>query len=194
MDYVAFGRTGLRVSRLGLGTMSFGGDADLAESRAIYARAMDAGIDFVDCADVYAKGRAEEIVGELVAPMRDRIVLATKAYFPTGEGPNDRGSSRLHLMRAAEASLRRLRTDRIDVFYLHRFDDATPLEETLRALEDLVRSGKVLYVAASNFAAWQLARAIGIAERSGFAKLCAIQPMYNLLKRQDTEEENPCSL
>jgi aryl-alcohol dehydrogenase-like predicted oxidoreductase len=183
MQYVAFGGTGLRVSRLGLGTMSFGGEADLAVSRAIFARALDAGINFVDCADVYSKGRAEEICGELVAPMRDRIVLATKAYFPTGEGPNERGSSRHHLVRAVEASLLRLRTDRIDVFYLHRFDEGTPLEETLRAVEGLVRSGKILYPAASNFAAWQLARAIGIEERLGFARLTAIQPMYNLLKR-----------
>lgn len=183
MEQVSFGRTGMRISRLGLGTMSFGSDADPATSRAIFERARDAGVTFFDCADVYAKGRSEEILGRLVAGCRDEVVLATKAYFPTGDGPNDRGGSRYHLVRACEASLRRLETDRIDVFYLHRFDEATPLEETLRAVEQLVREGKVLYPAVSNFAAWQAARALGLAERHGWTPIAATQPMYNLVKR-----------
>lgn len=183
MEQVFFGRTGMKVSRLGLGTMSFGGDADRDTSRALFARARDAGVTLFDCADVYAKGASEAILGELIAGCRDEVVLTTKAYFPTGDGPNARGSSRYHLERAVEASLKRLRTDRIDVFFLHRFDEDTPLEESLRGLERLVVSGKILFPAASNFAAWQVARALGVAERHGWAPLTAIQPMYNLVKR-----------
>jgi aryl-alcohol dehydrogenase-like predicted oxidoreductase len=192
--YVPFGRTGVRVSRLGLGTMSFGTDTDVATSAAMFARARDRGINLIDTADVYGKGRSEEIVGELIASCRDQIVLATKAYFPIGDGPNDRGSSAYHLVRAVEASLRRLRTDRIDVFYLHRFDDGTPLEESLRAVVLLVTGGKILYPAASNFAAWQVARALGYAELRGAARIAAIQPMYNLVKRTAEIELFPMAL
>jgi aryl-alcohol dehydrogenase-like predicted oxidoreductase len=178
------GQTGVKVSRIALGTMSFGGDADEATAAAIWRSARDAGVNLVDTADVYNAGRAEQIVGRLMHHERDQIVLATKAYFPTGNGPNDRGASRYHLVRAVEASLRRLDTDRIDVFYLHRFDDVTGLGETLRAVEDLVRSGKILYPACSNFAAWQVAHALGLQRLHGWAPLVAIQPMYNLVKRQ----------
>jgi len=191
MEYRFLGRTGVKVSKLGFGTMSFGADADEAESQTLFARCRDAGINFFDCADVYAKGRSEEILGRLVASCRDEIVLTTKAYFPTSEDPNARGSSRFHLVRAVEASLRRLGTDRIDVFFLHRHDDMTPLEETLRALETLVQQGKILYPAVSNFAAWQTAKALGIAERLGLSPVVAIQPMYNLLKRQAEVEILP---
>jgi aryl-alcohol dehydrogenase-like predicted oxidoreductase len=177
------GRTGVKVSRIALGTMSFGGDADEATAGQIWRAARDAGINFVDTADVYNEGRSEEIVGRLMKGERDEIVLATKAYFPTGPGPNARGSSRYHLVRAVEASLRRLQTDRIDLFYLHRFDDVTELGETLRAVDDLVRAGKILYPACSNFAAWQVAHALGLERAAGFAPLVAIQPMYNLVKR-----------
>jgi len=177
------GRTGVKVSQLALGTMSFGGDADEATSAAIWRAARDAGINLVDTADVYNAGRSEEIVGRLMAGERDEIVLATKAYFPTGKDANARGSSRYHLVRAVEASLRRLGTDRIDLFYLHRWDDMTVIDETLRAVEDLVRAGKVLYPACSNFAAWQVAHALGVARLEGFAPIVAIQPMYNLVKR-----------
>ena len=183
MDHAFLGGTGVKVSRLALGTMTFGGDADLETSRAIYRRAREAGIDHVDTADVYNKGRTEEIVGELVGPERDRIVLATKAYFPAGAGPNDRGSSRYHLVRSLEGSLKRLRTDRVDLFYLHRFDERTDLEESLRALDHLVARGLVLYPAVSNFAAWQVTKALGVSALHGLAKLVAIQPMYNLAKR-----------
>ena len=173
----------MKVSSLGLGTMSFGGDADHDTSRALFTRARDAGVTLFDCADVYAKGASETILGELIADCRDEVVLTTKAYFPTGDGPNARGSSRYHLERALEASLKRLRTDRVDVFFLHRFDEDTPLEESLRGLERLVSSGKILYPAASNFAAWQVARALGVSEGQGWARMSAIQPMYNLVKR-----------
>lgn len=183
MEQVLFGRTGMKISALGFGTMSFGGDADESTSEALYAAARDAGVTFFDCADVYQKGVAEEILGALVAPHRDDVVLATKAYFPMGDAPNDRGASRYHLERAVEASLTRLATDRIDVFFLHRFDEATPLEESLRAVERLVQAGKILYPAVSNYAAWQVEKALGVQARNGWAPLAAIQPMYNLVKR-----------
>ena len=178
------GRTGVKVSRIALGAMAFGGDADEAAATRIYRAARDKGVNLVDTADVYNDGRSEEIVGRLIASERDQIVLATKAYFPMSKDPNARGSSRYHLVRAVEASLARLATDRIDVFYLHRFDDATDLGETLRAVDDLVRAGKILYPACSNFAAWQIAHALGVATARGFAPLVAVQPMYNLVKRQ----------
>jgi aryl-alcohol dehydrogenase-like predicted oxidoreductase len=178
------GKTGVKVSRIALGTMSFGGDADEETSAALWRAARDAGVNHFDTADVYNEGRSEEILGRLMRGERDRIVLATKAHFATGEGPNDRGSSRYHLVRAVEASLRRLGTDRIDLYYLHRFDDVADLGESLRALEDLVRAGKIVYPACSNFAAWQVAQALGIQALHGWAPLVAIQPMYNLVKRQ----------
>lgn len=183
MEHTWLGRTGVRISRLAMGTMSFGGDADEATSAALYGAARDAGINFFDCANVYAGGRSEQILGELVGGHRDEVVLATKAYFPTGAGPNARGSSRFHLVRAVETSLRRLGTDRIDLFFLHRWDDATAPDETLRAVEDLVRQGKVLYPAASNFSAWQTMKALGLAGQHGWQPLVAVQPMYNLAKR-----------
>lgn len=191
MDYVFLGKTGVKVSRLAFGTMSFGGDADEATSAKLFARCLDAGINVFDCANVYSKGRAEEILGGLVRGRRDELVLTTKAFFPMGTGPNDRGSSRYHLVRSVEASLRRLGTDRIDVFFLHRFDEATALEESLRAVEDLVRQGKILYPAVSNFAAWQVMKALGIAEAKGFAPLVCIQPQYSLAKRQAEVELLP---
>ena len=178
------GNTGVKISRVALGTMMFGGDADDATAAAIWRAARDAGINLFDCADVYNDGRSEEVLGRLMRSERDQIVVATKAYFPMGKGPNDRGSSRYHLVRSVEGSLRRLATDRIDLYYLHRFDDVTALDETLRGLEDLVRAGKIVYPACSNFAAWQVAHALGIQRLHGWAPLVAIQPMYNLVKRQ----------
>jgi aryl-alcohol dehydrogenase-like predicted oxidoreductase len=191
MEQTFLAGTGVRISQLGFGTMSFGGDADADTARAMFGRCRDAGINFFDCADVYAGGRSEELLGALAADCRDELVIASKAYFPTGRGPNDRGSSRYHLVRAVEASLRRLGTDRIDLYFLHRFDDETDLEETLRGLELLVQQGKILYPAVSNFAAWQTARAVGIAERHGWAPIVCAQPMYNLLKRQAEVEILP---
>lgn len=191
MDQVFLGKTGIKIGRLALGTMTFGGDADRDASRAIYRRAREAGVDHLDTADVYNKGVTEQIVGELIAGERDQIVLASKCYFPTGPGPNDRGTSRYHLVRAVEASLRRLRTDRIDLYYLHRFDERTDLEVTLRAIEHLVQSGKVLHLGISNFAAWQTAKALGIARALSLSPAVAIQPMYNLAKRQAEVELLP---
>jgi aryl-alcohol dehydrogenase-like predicted oxidoreductase len=191
MDYRFLGKTGVRVSKLGLGTMTFGREADRTESAALFAKCREAGINLFDCANVYAEGASEEILGQLITTCRNEVVLCTKAYFPMGRDVNARGTSRYHLVRAVEASLQRLKTDRIDVFYLHRFDDSTSLEESLRGLEHLVQSGKVLYPAVSNFAAWQVARALGVAERLGFAPLVAVQPMYNLVKRQAESEILP---
>ncbi len=189
MQHRFLGRTGVRVSSLGLGTMSFGKD-DAVDAQ-MFAMARDAGVDLFDCADVYNAGAAEVSLGKLVAPCRDRVVLTTKAYFPMGPDGNDRGTSRYHLVRAVEASLRRLGTDRIDLFFLHRFDEVTALDETLRAVEQLVTSGKILYPAVSNFAAWQTARALGLAERHGWQPLVCVQPMYNLAKRQVETEILP---
>jgi aryl-alcohol dehydrogenase-like predicted oxidoreductase len=191
MEYAFVGTTGMRVSRLAFGTMTFGGDADLEASRDLFHRCLDAGIDHFDTADVYNAGRSEEILGQLMQGHRERLVIATKAYFPSGEGPNDRGSSRRHLVDALEGSLRRLRTDRVELFYLHRFDDATDLEQTLRAVEQLVAQGKVLHPAVSNFAAWQVVEALGVQALRGWAPLVALQPMYNLTKRQAEVELLP---
>jgi aryl-alcohol dehydrogenase-like predicted oxidoreductase len=140
---------------------------------------------------VYSFGKAEEILGRLIASERDEVVITSKVYFPTGSGENARGSSRYHILRAVEASLRRLSTDRLDIYFLHRFDDFTDLEESLRALDDLVRQGKILYPAVSNFAAWQVEKALGIAARESLARLVCIQPMYNLVKRQAEVELLP---
>ncbi len=191
METRFLGRTGVRVSRLVLGTMTFGREADEVESRAMYAACRDAGVQTFDCANVYAGGESERILGRLVAAERDQLVLTTKAYFPTGRGPNARGTSRYHLVRAVEASLKRLGTDRVDVLFLHRWDARTHLEETLRAVEHLVRQGKVLYPAVSNFSAWQTMKALALADRRGFQPVVAMQPMYNLVKRQAEVELLP---
>lgn len=181
--------TGVQVSSLALGTMGFGSDREA--DAAMYAAARDAGINFFDCADVYDGGASERSLGELVRDDRDQIVLCTKAYFPTGPGPNDRGSSRYHLVRAVEASLQRLQTDRIDLFFLHRFDDHASLERTLRAVDHLVAQGKILYVGLSNVAAWQAQMALGTAALHGLEGIVALQPMYNLAKRQAESEILP---
>ena len=191
MEFRPLGRTGVKVSQLCFGTMSFGGDADERASADMYRACRDAGINFFDTADQYTKGRSEEILGGLVRGERDSLVLATKCFNPTGDDVNARGSSRRHVSRAVEASLKRLGTDRVEVLYLHHYDKRTPLEEQMRALEDLVRSGKVLYPAISNFAAWQAQQALGVQERAGWARLQAMQPMYNLVKRQAEVELLP---
>jgi aryl-alcohol dehydrogenase-like predicted oxidoreductase len=184
MDFRALGRTGVRVSQLCFGTMSFGGDADEAMSSQMYRACREAGINFFDTADQYNKGRSEEILGELARGHREELVLATKCFNPTGADVNARGNSRRHVTRALEASLRRLQTDRVEILYLHQQDVHTPLEESMRALEDLVRAGKVLYPALSNHAAWQTQLALGLQAQQGWARLQVIQPMYNLVKRQ----------
>jgi len=191
MDYRVLGNTGVKVSPLCFGTMSFGGEADEATSAAMYRRCRERGINFFDCANVYEKGRSEEILGRLIAGERDEVIITSKAYFPTGPDVNARGAHRRHLMRAVEDSLRRLGTDTIDVYFIHRFDDSTPLEETLRALDDLVSQGKILYPGASNFAAWQVAKALGLAALHGWARFEVLEPMYNLVKRQAEVEILP---
>ncbi|MCB0032246.1 MAG: aldo/keto reductase, partial [Anaerolineales bacterium] len=169
MRYKLLGRSGVRVSELCFGTMSFGGDADEETSAAMFRRCLDAGVNFFDTADVYSGGRSEEILGRLSKALRDDLVITSKFYGPTGPGLNDKGASRRHIQLAVEGSLRRLQTDRIDVYFIHNFDYDTPLEETLRGLDDLVRAGKILYPAASNYAAWQVMKALGLAALHGWA-------------------------
>ena len=191
MQYKNLGKTGVKVSSLCFGTMTFGWGADQKTSAALFHRCRDVGINFFDCANVYAGGRSEEILGALIADCRDEIVLTTKFYGKTGEDVNARGASRYHIRQAVEASLRRLNTDRIDVYFVHHFPAETPLEDLLRALDDLVSEGKILYPAASNFAAWQVAKALGISAARNFARFEVIQPMYNLVKRQAEVEILP---
>jgi aryl-alcohol dehydrogenase-like predicted oxidoreductase len=191
LRYSFLADTGVQVSSLALGTMTFGGAADAKTSRAIFDRCREVGINLFDCANVYEKGLSEEILGDLVADCRDEVLVTSKAFFPMGEDPNAQGASRRHLRQAVEGSLRRLQTDRIDLYFVHRFDGKTALEETLRALDDLVRDGKIVYTAASNFAAWQVEKALGISALRGFVRLKAVQPMYNLVKRQAEVEILP---
>jgi aryl-alcohol dehydrogenase-like predicted oxidoreductase len=191
MDYKWLGRTGVKVSSLCFGTMSFGGDADEAESTKMYRAVRELGINFFDCADAYSKGRAEEILGRLMKNERDALVIASKCFLPMVEDINARGANRRYIARAVEASLKRLGTDRLDVYFLHRWDPMTPLEETLRALEKLVSDGKVLYLGASNYAAWQIAKGLGIAAKNGWPRFDVIEPMYNLVKRQAEAEILP---
>ncbi len=191
MEYRLLGNTGVMVSPLCFGTMSFGGDADEKTSSEMFHSCREKGINFFDCANVYQKGLAEEILGRLIKGCRAEVIITSKVYFPMGEDLNARGGSRRHIVHAVEESLKRLATDRIDIYFLHRFDDSTPLEETLRALDDLVRQGKIVYTGASNFAAWQVAKALGLSAREGYASFACIQPMYNLVKRQAEVEILP---
>jgi aryl-alcohol dehydrogenase-like predicted oxidoreductase len=191
MLFNLLGRTGLSVSPLCAGTLAFGGDADEAESLVMYGACRDAGINFFDCADSYAGGRAETVFGKLMAHERDELVITSKCGYPVSAEDSGEGASRQHITRAVEASLKRLGTDRLDVFLMHQWDAQTPLEETLRCLEDLRRAGKVLHLGASNYAAWQVAKGLGIAERHGWARFEVVQPMYNLIKRQAESEILP---
>lgn len=194
MDYKILGRTGVKVSRLCFGAMSFGGDADEATSAALFKRCREVGINFFDCANAYAGGRSEEILGKLMAAERNELVITSKVASPMGKGVNDRGLSRRHIMLQVEASLRRLQTDRLDLLFVHHFDPDTAMEDTLRALDDLVAQGKVLYLGVSNWSAWQIAKAHGLAARAGLARFECIQPMYNLTKRQAEVEILPFAL
>lgn len=194
MNYTVLGQTGVLVSELCFGTMSFGNEADENESARMFARCRDAGINFFDCANNYSNGRAEEILGQLIADCRDEVVIATKVTHRTGRDINAIGSSRRHIMIEIEKSLQRLGTDRIDLYFIHQFDELTPIDETLRVLDDLVRQGKVLYIGASNWAAWQVAKALGISAKEGLARFECIEPMYNLVKRQAEVELFPLSL
>ena len=191
MDYVTAGSTGVQVSPLCLGTMSFGDEADEDVSAQMFHRARKAGINFFDTADVYGQGASEEILGKLVSGRRDEAVIASKVFFPTGQDVNARGLSRRHIARAVEASLARLGTEWIDFYFVHAFDELTPIEETLGALDDLQRQGKIRYPAVSNWAAWQIAMALGISAREHLARFELIEPMYNLVRRQAEVEILP---
>ncbi len=191
MKYRNLGQTGVKVSELCFGVMSFGGDADEAMSAAMYGQCRDAGINFFDCANVYGRGRSEEILGELMAGERDELVITSKVGSPMRDAVNGQGLTRRHILREVEDSLSRLQTDRIDLYFVHRFDDDTPIEETVRALDDLVRAGKILYPAVSNWAAWQIAKALGISAKEELAAFTCIQPMYNLTKRMAEVEILP---
>lgn len=194
MKYRTVGKTGVQVSCLCFGTMSFGGNADEETSKAMFQRCREAGINFFDTANVYSQGRSEEILGECLADCRDEMVLATKVFYPMGKDINARGLSRRHIMLEVENSLRRLKTDRIDFYFVHLFDQNTPMEETLRALDDLQAQGKILYSAVSNWAAWQIAKALGIAAKEQLARFELLQPMYNLVKRQAEVEILPLAV
>ena len=191
MRYNFLGQTGIKVSALCFGTMSFGAQADEAECAAMMSRCLDAGVNHFDCANMYGGGESERILGRLIQGRREALIVSSKVFFPVSQDVNARGLSRRHLRQACEDSLRRLKTDYLDLYYLHRFDERTSLEETLRGVEDLVREGKVLYPALSNFSAWQSAKALGIAARHGYSPAVCIQPMYSLLKRQAEVELLP---
>ncbi|MCG0239472.1 MAG: aldo/keto reductase [Firmicutes bacterium] len=194
MEYRRLGRSGLKVSAITLGTMTFGEKVPESEAVRIIHYALDAGVNVIDTADIYAGGESERIVGKALAGRRHQVVLATKVYMPTGPGPNDRGLSRYHIMRAVEDSLRRLGTDYIDLYQMHRFDPEVPLEETLRALDDLVRQGKVRYVGCSNWDAWQLMKGLWTCDRLGLVRIDAVQPRYNLIYRDAERELFPACL
>jgi aryl-alcohol dehydrogenase-like predicted oxidoreductase len=200
MRYNQLGRTGLFVSELCLGTMTFGGQGEMwqhigrlqqDEVDALVRTALDAGINFIDTADVYSEGQSERLLGQSLRNLgvrRESVVIATKCSSPTGPGPNDRGSSRGHIMDAVEASLRRLQTDHIDLYQLHANDHITPIEETLRAMDDLVRQGKIRYVGVSNWPAWRIMKGLGLAERHGWARIDSLQAYYTIAGR-DLERE-----
>jgi aryl-alcohol dehydrogenase-like predicted oxidoreductase len=198
MEHVRLGRSGLQVSRLCLGTMTFGLQSDEATAIAVMDRAAEGGVDFLDSSDAYplggdlaSRGRTEEIIGRWLRGKRDRFIIATKCFAPTGPAPFDAGNSRKHIMSAVEDSLRRLQTDYIDLYQLHGYDPNTPIDETLGALDDLVHQGKVRYSGCSNFLTYQLVRAIGRSETLGLARFDSVQPRYNLLFRQIEREMLP---
>jgi aryl-alcohol dehydrogenase-like predicted oxidoreductase len=200
MNYVNLGSTGLKVSRICLGTMTYGSKKwrewilEEAESRPFIQRALEAGINFFDTADVYSLGASEEILGRALkdfGPSRDRLVIATKVFNPMGDDPNQCGLSRKHIRHAIDESLRRLGTDYVDLYQIHRFDPHTPMEETLEALDEVVRAGKALYIGASSMFAWQFAQMLALSEANGWARFVTMQNHYNLLYREEEREMNP---
>ena len=191
MKYVNLGTTGVQVSELCLGTMTFGKEADRRTSRAIYRRCREAGINFFDCANVYSSGEAERILGDLITGERHQLIITTKVGGSMGTGPNREGLSRRHILQECEESLKRLNTDWIDVYFAHRFDPLVSMEESLHAFDMLVQQGKVRYIGVSNWAAWQIAGALGVCALKGFQPIRVIQPMYNLVKRQAEVELIP---
>ncbi|HXE11529.1 MAG TPA: aldo/keto reductase [Bryobacteraceae bacterium] len=200
MEYVNLGATGLKVSRICLGTMTYGSKKwrewvlEEKESRPFYVRAFEAGINFFDTADMYSVGVSEEILGRAVkevGPSRDKVVIATKVFNPMGDDPNQRGLSRKHIMHAIDDSLRRLQTDYVDLYQIHRFDYATPIEETIDALDAIVKAGKALYVGGSSMFAWQFARMLYVADQLGKSRFVSMQNHYNLVYREEEREMIP---
>jgi aryl-alcohol dehydrogenase-like predicted oxidoreductase len=203
MEYVKLGGTGLKVSRLCLGTMTYGSSKwrpwvlDEEASRPLIRQAIEGGINFFDTADMYSLGMSEEVVGRALkdyGPARDQVVIATKVYYPIGEHPNQRGLSRKHIVHSIENSLRRLGTDYVDLYQIHRFDLETPIEETLQALDDLVRAGKVLYLGASSMPAWRFASMLYTADAKGWTRFVTMQNHYNLIYREEEREMVPLCL
>jgi 1-deoxyxylulose-5-phosphate synthase len=199
MQYVLLGNTGIKVSRICLGAMTYGTREwrpwilEEAESRPFIQRALELGINFFDTADMYSKGVSEEVLGRALKEhvARDQVVIATKAFFPAREGPNERGLSRKHLMDAIDRSLQRLGTDYVDLYQIHRFDPDTPIEETLEALHDIVKAGKARYIGASSMYAWQFAKMLYVADRHGWTRFVSMQNHYNLVYREEEREMLP---
>jgi aryl-alcohol dehydrogenase-like predicted oxidoreductase len=203
MEFRQLGHSGLKVPVLSFGTGTFGGrgdffsawgNSDVAEATRLVNICLEAGVNFFDTADVYSQGASEEILGKAVAGRRSSVLISTKATFRMGEGPNDLGSSRYHLIQACEASLRRLHTDYIDVYHLHGFDQITPIEETLKTLDTLIQSGKVRYIACSNFSGWHLMKSLAISERYGWSRYVAHQAYYSLIGREYEWELMPLAI
>lgn len=201
MEYRLLGRSGLKISTIGIGTATFGGDglwgdADTAEAARQIDLCLDAGVNFIDTANMYSGSRSEEIIGQVLAEngRRDRLIVGTKVRFPMGPGPNDQGLSRYHIIRQCEASLKRMRTDHIDLYQVHEWDGQTPLEETMEALDTLVRQGKVRYLGCSNYSGWHLMKALGVAERHNYQRFVAQQIHYSLEAREAEYELQPISL
>ena len=200
MEYINLGSTGLKVSRICLGTMTYGSKRwrewvlEEEESRPFIKRALELGINFFDTADMYSVGKSEEILGRALksfGPPREKLVIATKVFFPMSDDPNQKGLSRKHIMHAIDASLRRLGTDYVDLYQIHRYDYETPIEETLEALTDVVRAGKALYIGASSMYAWQFARMLHASERHNFSRFVTMQNHYNLIYREEEREMIP---
>ncbi len=203
MEYRQLGASGLQVPVLSFGTATFGGSNDFfkawgstqaAEATRLVDLCMDAGVNFFDTADIYSDGLAEEILGKAIAGKRDKLIISTKATFTFGKAPNNQGSSRFHLLKQIEGSLKRLNTDYIDVYHMHGFDGNTPVEETMRTLDDLIQSGKVRYIAASNFSGWHLMKSLGVADKYGWNRYVAHQVYYSLANREYEWELMPLGI
>jgi aryl-alcohol dehydrogenase-like predicted oxidoreductase len=192
MEYRQLGRSGLRVSAIGLGGNTFGRTVDAAGTAAIVSRALDLGVNFVDTADIYTAGQSEEFIGQALRGQRERMLVATKVGMRAGDGPNDHGAARKRVIEGCEASLRRLGVETIDLYQIHEFDPATPQAETLGALDELVRAGKVRYIGCSNYAAWQVTQALWVSEQEHLARFITVQPEYSLLERGVEAELAPC--
>jgi aryl-alcohol dehydrogenase-like predicted oxidoreductase len=195
LEYVNLGRSGVKVSRICLGAMSFGKNeewmVEADQANKIMKKALDLGINFIDTANVYSQGRSEEIVGNFLKGIRNDVVLATKVFFPMGKGPNDSGLSRFHILREIDRSLKRLQTDHVDLYQTHRWDYSTPIEETVRALDHVVQTGRARYLGASSMYAWQFAKALFTADMMGTARFVCMQQHYNLCYREEEREMNP---